>query len=373
METQRRKLAPDKEYRHAIREAARCLAEGGLVVFPTETVYGVGANAADPVAMARLREVKQRPEDKPFTVHIGSRSAIHRFVPDLGNLGRRLMEKAWPGPLTLIFQVDELESAPIVRDGSTAWARAMYHDGAIGVRCPDDRGAADLLTEARVPVVAASANPAGASAPIDADEAMDRLAGQVDLVLDAGTTRYAGPSTIVRVNGHGYRILREGVLDARTIRRLATLNFLLVCTGNTCRSPMAEGLLRRMLADRLQCEEKDLDERGYHIESTGTGAVAGAPPSAGAVKAMEARGIDITGHRSAPLTVEQINRADHILAMTTGHVEMITAMAAGARDRTRRIDDEDIEDPIGGSDAVYARCARRIEKALRRRMKEIPL
>ncbi|HPD32710.1 MAG TPA: Sua5/YciO/YrdC/YwlC family protein, partial [Phycisphaerae bacterium] len=86
-----------------LREAAACLAAGGLVVFPTETVYGVGANAADPDAVARLRAVKQRADTKPFTVHIGSRSAVERFVPGLSGLGRRLAEKAWPGPLTLVF------------------------------------------------------------------------------------------------------------------------------------------------------------------------------------------------------------------------------------------------------------------------------
>ncbi|MCP4245606.1 MAG: hypothetical protein GY778_01015, partial [bacterium] len=244
---------------------------------------------------------------------------------------------------------------------------------AIGVRCPDDQVASALLTEASVPVVAASANPAGAPAPVDAEEAFEQMSGKVDLVLDSGKTRYAKPSTIVRLNGTGYEILREGVLDGRTIRRLCSVNFLLVCTGNTCRSPMAEVLLRPMLAEKLGCRSEELADRGYHVESAGTSAFPGVPASSGAIEAMKARGIDITGHRSQPLAIDLVNRADHTTAMTGGHVEMVTATAAAARDRVRLIADDDIEDPIGGNDDVYAQCAERIEKALRQRLKEISL
>ncbi len=373
MNTKVLKLGGEGEYRNAIREGARCLAAGGLVVFPTETVYGLGASVTNPAAMARLREVKQRGDDRPFTVHIGERSAVGRFVPDLRGLGRRLTERAWPGPLTLIFQVGEIQAVPVIRETSTDHAGAMYHNGTIGIRCPDDRRAACLLTEAREPVVAASANPAGASAPVDADGALAALDGRVDLVLDGGKTRYAKPSTIVHLNATGYHIVREGVLDRQTIQRLTSVNILLVCTGNTCRSPMGEGLLRRILAEHLGCREHELAARGYHVESAGTGAASGGAASPGAVEAMRTRGIDITGHVAKPLALDQINRADHILAMTGGHVDTVISKSADARDRTMRIDEVDIEDPIGGDNAVYARCAERIEKALRRRLKEISL
>jgi len=373
MNTGVRKLDLAADCRETIREAADCLAAGGLVVFPTETVYGVGASAADTRAVARLREVKQRHEGKPFTVHIGSRSAVNRFVPGLEGVGRRLAEKAWPGPLTLIFHVEEVAAAPVIQEVSMDHAAAMYHEGTIGIRCPDHRMAADLLAGARVPVVAASANAAGAPAPVDADEALTALEGQVDLLLDAGRTRYAKPSTIIRVNRDGYDLVREGVLDERTIRRLTGVRFLLICSGNTCRSPMAEGLLRRMLAERLGCPQSELEDRGYHIESAGAFATAGIPPSPPAVEAMNTRSIDIASHRSQRLTLDQINRADYVFVMTAAHIEAAAALTTSARDRTRRLDDEDIEDPIGGSDAVYARCAQRIEQALRRRLEEIPL
>lgn len=356
-----------------LQEAAACLAAGGLVVFPTETVYGVGASAVHPAAVARLRAVKERADTKPFTVHIGSRSTVERFVPGLTGLGRRLTEKAWPGPLTLVFHVPNIEAAPIVREISLERAEAIYHNGTIGIRCPDDRVAADLLTETRVPVVAASANPGGEAAPVDADECLQSLDGRVDLVLDAGRTRYAKASTIVRVDPGGYEVLREGVLDERTIRRLVRMTFLLVCSGNTCRSPMAAGLLRKLLAEKLGCGENELDDRGYTVESAGTGAYPGAPPSAAAVRAVEVRGIDISGHRSQPLTPDLVGRADYIFAMTASHATMVASLRVHPGTPVRTIDEEDIDDPIGGSDEVYRQCADRLEKALRNRLKEIAL
>ncbi|UCD28086.1 MAG: threonylcarbamoyl-AMP synthase [Planctomycetota bacterium] len=371
MDTKVLKIDSEKDYWNVIREAAYCLQNGGLVVFPTETVYGLGANAIDPATLNRLHGVKNRPKDKPFTVHIGARSAVDRFVPDLKGLGRRFTQKAWPGPLTLIFNVENIEEAPVIRDTSPQHGPAMYHQGTIGIRCPDDQIASNLLNETTIPVVAASANPAGSNAPVNADEALATLEGKVELVIDAGTTRYAKASTIVQVNRNGYEILREGVLDERTIRRLATVNILLVCTGNTCRSPMAAGLFRRMLAERIGCQDHELDEHGFYVESAGTGAFANAKASIPAITAMKTRGIDISNHKSQPLRLEQIDRADYIFTMTAHHLDTVTAISAVIGKQARRIDDSDIDDPIGGSDEVYENCAKRLEKALRCRLEEL--
>lgn len=373
MSTVVRKLEANNDRAEAIRDAARCLAEGGLVVFPTETVYGVGANATDPAALKRLREVKQRHEVKPFTLHIGSRSAVDRFVPNLSGLGRRLTEKAWPGPLTIIFHVDDPLAAPVIRETSPEHVPALYHDGTIGIRCPDDDDALNLLSAAGVPIVAASANPAAQPPPVSADEALATLEGQVDLVLDSGRTRYAKASTIVEVEGDGFKVVREGVLDERILRRLTQVNFLVVCSGNTCRSPMAEGILRKALSDKLNTPEKDLEARGYHVESAGISAAGGISAAPAAVRALRSRGIDIASHKSQPLTLDQLLRADHIFAMTEDHLDSILRLSPQARGRAQKVAEEDIEDPIGESDEVYVQCARQIEQALKQKLEEMTL
>lgn len=357
----------------AVREAAACLAGGGLVVIPTETVYGLAANVVDTRAMARLRAVKGREAAKPFTVHIGARADAAKFVPELTSVGRRLVDKAWPGPLTIVFPVGDPREAPVIREAGAEHVPSIYHEQTVGIRCPDDRVASAILAEAKVPVVAASANPAGGAPPVTAQEALATLDGQVDLVVDSGRTRYAKPSTVIRIEGDGYRLLRKGIIDERTLSKLLRVSFLLVCTGNTCRSPMAAGLLSRLLAERIGCDEAELADRGYHIESAAAAGSDGAPASAPAVAVMGARGIDLSRHRSTALRLEAINRADYIFVMTEGHRRAVIGISPNAAARCWLLDEDGIEDPIGGDESDYARCADRIETALRRRLQEISL
>lgn len=373
MATKVRKLDPEGDCSEAVQEAGRCLAEGGVVVFPTETVYGVGVNVANPAALERLRQVKGRDEGKPFTVHVGSRSAVSRFVPGLHGLGRRLTDKAWPGPLTIVFHVENVEAAPVIQEHAADLADAVYHQGTVGIRCPDDRVALDVLTAARVPVVASSANPAAQAPPTSAEEVLATLDGKVDLILDTGRTRYARPSTIVEVKGNQCTLLREGVLDERVIRRMTQINFLVVCSGNTCRSPMAEGLLRRVLADKLGIPETELAARGYNVESAGVSAMSGVAPSPAAVRALKNRGIDISAHRSRLLTPEVVLRADHVYTMTHSHAESVLRLCPPARGRVSTLGETDIEDPIGEGDQVYMDVAGQIERALRARIEEMTL
>ncbi|HVP11733.1 MAG TPA: L-threonylcarbamoyladenylate synthase [Phycisphaerae bacterium] len=365
-------LNPDAPDWAKIEHAARALADGALVGFPTETVYGLAANAACEEAVRRLQVLKGRAASQPFTIHIGRRSECDDFVPEMTPIARRLTRKAWPGPLTIVFPVGDPTRTKAYGILSKSGIESVYADNTVGVRYPDHRVAEHLLTSAGAPIVASSANPAGGPPPTDGAAVREALADKVDIVLDAGPTRYRKASTIVALNGDGYKVLREGVLDERMIRRFATVNILFVCTGNTCRSPMAAALCGQMLAEKLGCRPDELASRGIIIHSAGTLGICGGRASPEAIEVCRKAGLDISSHVPRGLDVELIHPADYIFTMARHHLDVIRSLAPGDADKAQPLHpDEDISDPMGGSVEDYQRAADKIKEALTRRMAAI--
>ncbi len=373
MATQIIRVDADHPPCEAMDRAGEVLRRGGLVAFPTETVYGVGARADDSAAVAQLREIKSRDDEKGFTVHIPSPEDLADFGPELTGMAGRFVRKGWPGPLTLILPVADPSSAAIMAGRNGSAARAMYYNNSVGLRCPEDRVAHEILSRVGAPVVAASANRAGQSPPRTADDVLRELDDKIDLLVDAGPTKYAKPSTIVRVTGESYELLREGVYDRGVIERLAVSRLLFVCTGNTCRSPMAVVLAEKLIAQRLGCAVEELSGHGVIVESAGTMGGRGAV-SPEAVAVMARLGLDLSRHVSTGLSAEMVQQADHIFAMTRSHSTAIRALAPSAAGRVLLLlDDGDVADPIGGSEEEYERCAQRIEEALGSRLLELSL
>ncbi|HWL95660.1 MAG TPA: L-threonylcarbamoyladenylate synthase [Phycisphaerae bacterium] len=356
----------------AIGRAAKALADGALVAFPTETVYGLAANAGEEKSVQRLRDVKGRQETQPFTVHIGRPADVDAFVPTVSSLGRRFIRKAWPGPLTLVFKVADSSKAAIYSKLSDAGRAAIYSRGSVGVRYPDLRAADEFLTAAGVPVIASSANRSGSSPPVSAADVSAALGNDVDYILDAGATRYRKGSTIVELENEHYKVLREGVWDERTVRRLSSLNILFVCTGNTCRSPIAEAVCKKILAQKLGCGVAELESRGIHVMSAGTTAYGGGRASEESVVVSRKRGMDLSSHVSRPLTPELLRSADHVFTMTRQHLETLRYLAPGDGEKASTLlSDGDIPDPVGGPMEDYERVASQIEAALASRMEEV--
>jgi protein-tyrosine phosphatase len=366
-------VTPENQNRYdtALREAAAALRDGALVVFPTETVYGVAAGAASQPALARLREVKGRGSQQAFTVHLPQRGAARRYVGSPSPLARRLARKGWPGPLTLICAVPAPEREEIARELPPTQLREVYHDLRVGLRCPAHAVATELLTRAEVPVVASSANRAGQPPPLDLHEALRDLDGRVEYAFDAGPTRHSTASTIVEIRDHEWTIRRQGVIDERTIRRMATTEILMICTGNSCRSPIAEYLFRARLAERLGVPLDRLAALGYVVSSAGTIGFAGGTISPGSLEELAQRDIDASGHRPQPLTVELIQRCERIYAMAAEHRAAVLDLVPAAADRVFMLDDSGpVADPIGGGPEEYHGCAAHIERAVAARLEE---
>ncbi|MBS3733506.1 MAG: threonylcarbamoyl-AMP synthase [Phycisphaerae bacterium] len=351
----------------AVRRGAGALSAGQLVGFPTETVYGVGALATEGDAVARLRDVKGRPE-RPFSVHLGGPGEAERYVhPDIW--ARRLMRRAWPGALTLVLPATgPLADAALddaVRDRLVA-------DDWIGLRCPDEPIAAALLAAVDGPVVASSANPPGAASPRDAVEVLRGLPDALDVLIDAGRARGGTESTIVRLADGELTMLREGAYTERQVRRLLRWRLLFVCTGNTCRSPMAAALAKAQVAQRLGVSVGALRQWGVEIRSAGLVAADGLSATAEAVDAAKRLGADVSQHRSGTINRDLIAWADVVFCMTDVHVGEVLRLDEAAADRVRRLDaDGDIPDPVGRGEAAYHRTAERIRRALEQELADI--
>lgn len=194
----------------SIHEAAGILRAGGLVVFPTETVYGLGARAFDPSATRRVYRAKGRPLDNPLIVHVSDEKQLARVALRVTPLARRLMDAFWPGPLTLI-----LDKAPGVPAAVTAG------QGTVAVRMPKHPAALALLRELGEPLAAPSANRSGRPSPTTAAHALRDLEGRVPLILDGGACRKGLESSIVDARLERPVLLRPGTITPAAIEKAA--------------------------------------------------------------------------------------------------------------------------------------------------------
>lgn len=357
-------LTQVEDTRDVVHRIVEELSAGKLVALPTETVYGIAASALQPKAVERLRELKARDGDKPFALAIRNGDECKDYVPDMSPLALRLSRRVWPGPVTLVLPNQHRDS--VVYQLDPAVQKAVSPADTIGIRVSPDEILEQVLSLTAGPLALTSANFSG-EPPATDDSGLDKLDGHVDLIVKTGKTHFGAPSTVVEVDGQSVRILREGVVDKATIDQLSGFIGVVVCTGNTCRSPMGEAIFKKLVAEKIECNIEDLADSGITIVSAGIAAGPGSPAAMQSMTVMQEYGMDISDHQSRPVTARLANYADLVLTMTNGHRSAIVNQwpTLESRVRTIRHDGGDVSDPIGSPIPVYQACAEQIEGCLR--------
>ncbi|MBN1869114.1 MAG: threonylcarbamoyl-AMP synthase [Candidatus Omnitrophica bacterium] len=328
---------------------AKVIRKGGLVIFPTETVYGIAADFANAEAIKRLRQVKKRAEDKPFSILISQMGLISNYTSTTDPKLYKLIYACWPGPLTVVV--------PSKEEGMT-----------IGVRMPDHPIALKLVQESQCTIAAPSANIEGKAPPSTCEEALRDLDGLVDVAIDGGTARIGTGSSVIDMTQKNPVVLRGGVITQEDVNRIISKKAILfICTGNSCRSVMAEYLLKSKVKGRDDIE----------VMSAGTGVFIQSAASSETIAVLAEEGIDATDHVAQPMNTILLKKADLIIVMTRKHRDQVLERVPEVEKRVYLLkefantvsngaENLDIIDPIGKPRELYKVCLREIKEAIRK-------
>jgi L-threonylcarbamoyladenylate synthase len=229
-------IVNDEFYKNKVHELGKVLREGGLIAFPTETVYGLGGNALDPEASKKIYAAKGRPSDNPLIVHVAKKEDVIRYVESISPLENQLMDAFWPGPLTIIFKKKDI--IPKETSGGLE---------TIAIRCPVPKETRALIEAAGVPMAGPSANISTRPSPTTADDVLHDMDGKIYAVVDGGPCKIGVESTIIRVmNGH-ITIYRPGAITKEMLEAFAPTDVDSALTAKNGH-PLAPGMKYRHYA-----------------------------------------------------------------------------------------------------------------------------
>ena len=344
--------------RDAIHRVVERLATGDVVGVPAETSYVLAALVSQPEAVERLRAVDPR----PLVLSLRSATQAMDFISSLNSDEERLLARLLSCPV--IVEVRPAEENGLSGALPPAVREAIEREGLIGIRAAHHEILEEIQRLSASPLVLAM-QPGGEPVP-GVKSLVKGFEGLASVALEDGPPPRFGRCTRVRFENGTWSVTELGSVDAAEIQEHISVGIVFVCTGNTCRSPLAEAMFRKMLAERLNCPEEELTRHGIFVTSAGISAVYDMPAAAESLALAEEFGLKLTGHRSRPLTDDLLGRADYLFAMTAGHRDAILSVRPDLAGRVHLLSREglDIADPIGGGPADYERCRAEIEREL---------
>ncbi len=356
--------------RDVVHQAVQELTEGNLLVVPTDTCYVVLAGA---MHAGSVRKLVQWTGGAGSRLSLVPRSAVETldYFPGFAGGGYRLARKVWPGPL-VIEQDVQLGRGGVLECLPSAVFKEMSGDGRIRTWLPGHEILSYILRLHSGPLVLGmpkSADRVGGRQGVQQGDAtrmgVVTHVGQLPvdptvLAIDAGVIEGIGAPTVVGVRGSQGLLMEEGVISLEQLQTLSRYLVLFVCTGNTCRSPMAAALMQKKINERFGVG----DEVPVMVSSAGVSAFGGDPASQGARQAIRGYGMDLEQHRSTQLHSYLIEQADLILVMGGRHRSVIASQWPEYAQKVHLIstDGRDVADPFGGSLELYQQCARELDQ-----------
>lgn len=355
---------PDKT---TIFKAAKILKEGGLIIYPTDTLYGIGANVFNEKAMQKLYETKDRDFNKPVSIMVNNLKMIESLVGDLSDYEKFMAETLFPGKLTLIF--------PIKKENKIF---GLHNKRKIGFRIPESVICRELIENLGEPISTTSVNISRKPSILSVQVMIREFSEKIEGILDAGFLPPSIGSTVIDLTTNPATILRYGDVTISELKERTGLDFstnftnqfviTFVCSGNICRSPMAEGIMRKVI-------QKTKFRKIVKINSAGT---LNLPVSAADFKAIEVsseNNIDISKHSSKPVNVEIIRESNIIICMALNHYSYLRKKYPEFKNKiillkqyanTKQLINPSVADPIGHDMLFFNNTFSEIQREIKR-------